>query len=189
MADLVDQWDGLALTTGIESSQIDLQETEGYGMPFVTEAGGYLLGSLLTSRPFSVSGMKRLLFNIWHPMYEVQMEEVGQNLFLFGFAHRMDLNKVVREGPWRFNRHFLVLRETDDPNCADRAMLTKIPIWLQIHEVPSQWLSVSAARSIAIKVGEVLEVDPGSAGFRGYGFLRARVMLEIGLLYQGRFLF
>lgn len=67
-------------------------------MPFIIKVGGFLIGSLLSQRPFDVKAMERIMIEILcHPIYEVQMLEIDRNLFLFGFAHKIDYRKVVRE--------------------------------------------------------------------------------------------
>lgn len=99
---------------------------------------------------------------------------------MFGFAHKMDMNKVLCEGPWRYNKHFLLLKEVFNPNLADRSLLKKLPIWVHIKGVPPMWLTVHAGYAIGEKVGEVIEVDRGSEGIRGLGYLKVRIAIEAG---------
>lgn len=127
--DAVHASEAAALTAEIEKSIVNLTVEDVIEMPFVKPNGGYLVGSLLQKRRFSASSMERLMIEkLWNPLFEVQMQEVERNLFLFGFEHQMDLKKVVREGPWRFNKHFLILQEIDSPSQAVRDKLKKIPI-------------------------------------------------------------
>lgn len=103
---------------------------------------------------------------------------MGLNLFVFGFAHKMDMRKVIRDGHWRFNKHFLLLQEIEHPVMAVRSVLTKLSIWVQITGVLAMWLSVRAAREIGGKLVEVIKVDPDSEKVRGLVYLRVRIAIE-----------
>lgn len=47
----------------------------------------------------------------WRPVYGVQMVEVEPNLHIFNFGNKVDLARVVVDGLWRFDDHFLLFRE------------------------------------------------------------------------------
>lgn len=64
------------------------------------------------------------------------MTVLEENPFLFHFEHHVDYNKVLRDRPWRFNQFMLVMKEVYKDTPLDRSVLTSIPFWVQIHNVP-----------------------------------------------------
>jgi len=41
----------------------------------------------------------------------VAVKEAQPGLFLFQFFHRLDLEEVLKGGPWTYDSHFLVLEK------------------------------------------------------------------------------
>lgn len=95
----------------------------------------------------------------WSPIWHVAMTTLEDNLFLFSFEHRVDQSKVIREGPWRFNQFMLVMKEVYKDTPMSRSILTSIPFWIQIHNVPVLRRTERTARSLGGLLGTVLDVD------------------------------
>lgn len=80
---------------------------------------GTRLAALLYRRRFSVASLERALLTAWAPIWNVSMTTLEENLFLFRFEHQVDLNKVLRDGPWRFNQFLLVMSEVAEDSLLD----------------------------------------------------------------------
>lgn len=141
--------------------------------------GGLLLGSLYSIRPFAPKSLERMMISLWRPVYEVKMVEQGPNILLFSFSSKVDMQRVLDEGLWLFDDYILLLKEISDPAGADRELLRSLPIWVQVHDVLYQWLTVHSTGVILEKLGPVLKVDESSEGIDGLGFQRARVEIDV----------
>ena len=57
---------------------------------------------------------------------------------------------------------------------------SSIHLWVQIHDLPNEYMSKENAKEISALVGEVLEVDfTSSGGVRKSKFLRLKVELKV----------
>lgn len=113
------------------------------------------------------------------------MTVLEESMFLFRFDLRIDLNKVLRDGPWRFHQFLLVMKEVFDDTPLVRDILTTIPFWVQIHDVSILPQTANVARSVGGLLGTVLLVDFG-LGRNHYPYLRARLEMDIrGSLPKG----
>lgn len=79
---------------------------------FEEELKHTLVGKLLTDKPFKFHIMKDIMAAVWRPG-KGMFVEVTQNLFLFQFRHEIDMERVLDDGPWAFEKSLLVLRKLD----------------------------------------------------------------------------
>jgi hypothetical protein len=45
---------------------------------------------------------------IWQPECGMDVEEVQPGLFVFRFFHQVDVQRILKQGPWSFDNHMLV---------------------------------------------------------------------------------
>ncbi|KAL6289593.1 hypothetical protein ACE6H2_007103 [Prunus campanulata] len=78
--------------------------------------------------------------------FNLRATNLGENLFLFIFATEVDCKRVLRNGPWNFDKALVLLEE---PNCniAPSRMVFKFAeFWVQIHNVPLLGMTVQTGR-------------------------------------------
>lgn len=166
-----------ALVNEVEKLSVSLGGPGNAGL--ISPEGGLLLGSLYSNRSYAPKTLERIMVSLWRPVYDVRMVEQERNILLFSFENKVGMQRVLDDGPGRFDDHFLLLKEISDPASADRELLRNLPIWVQVHDVPFQWLTITVEHAIADKLGEVLKVDENSEGVTGLGFLRARIEIDV----------
>ena len=49
--------------------------------------------------------MKNTLASVWEPGKGINIKEVGAGRYLFQFYHEVDVNMVLNNWPWTFNRY------------------------------------------------------------------------------------
>ena len=104
---------------GIEKlyAKITLEEEEEGGIVFdenteeedAIDFRWCLVGRFLTDCRINISAMKNTLASIWRPVKGVCIKDLWPTLFLFQFFHEMDMDRVVRGGPWTFNQNLLLI--------------------------------------------------------------------------------
>lgn len=68
-----------------------------------------LVGRFLTDRPIRSHIMKERMAGVWRPGRGVNIRDAGPSIFLFQFFHQLDLQKVLKQGPWSFDKNLLIL--------------------------------------------------------------------------------
>ncbi|XVE62492.1 hypothetical protein DITRI_Ditri06bG0122100 [Diplodiscus trichospermus] len=101
-------WRMLTLTEE-ERDQVDidgLRAEDG-----ITEKKPWLVGRLITRRPFNKEAMLGMMRAIWRISKEAEVNILDENLFLFKFANKKDRDRVISGAPWPFDKQLLALME------------------------------------------------------------------------------
>lgn len=70
-----------------------------------------LVGRFLCDRPVRFNAMKVRLSEVWRPVKRVAIKEAKPGLYMFRFNHVLDMEVVLRDGPWNFENHMLVVEK------------------------------------------------------------------------------
>ena len=70
-----------------------------------------LIGKILTCKPFNKKATQNTLRRAWGRNEELQIIEVGANLFQFKFRSEFEMERVWKGEPWTFDNQVLMLRK------------------------------------------------------------------------------
>lgn len=111
-------------------------------------------------RDFGPKALEKAMKAAWAPLGNVEMTIVEENFFLFRFDHRPDINRVLREGPWRFNDHPIAVMEARPGEVVKREDLIMVPYWIQIYNIPPFNQTEAMARYVGSLIShDVIAVD------------------------------
>lgn len=96
----------------------------------------YMVGRLLSNRPFNAQAMINTLKLIWKPAKSLSVETIDDNCFLFNFTGRGDLDHVLEGRPWFFERHVLLIDEIGLSVSSRNQVLESTPFWIQQYDLP-----------------------------------------------------
>lgn len=90
------------------------EEEEGITIEVKEECGGdifkrTLAGKLWTENSFKSKALASTMIEAWKLRNPIETRELSKNIFLFQFSTKRDLDNILRNGPWSFDRNFLVL--------------------------------------------------------------------------------
>lgn len=101
--------------------------------------------------------------------------------FLFRFESRLDLDKVHREGPWRFNDFSVDVHDVPPSKVLPRVELFLVPYWLQLYGLPALWQHAYMASYVGYLMRHVLDV--GATVWHntsiGLSFICIRVLMDV----------
>ena len=138
-----------------------------------------LIGKFLTCKPFNRKAAKNTLRRAWGLDKELQISEVGSNLFQFKFQSEYELDRILRGGPWSFDNQLLMLKRWKAGMSSKNVVLEHASMWIQIWGVPFEMMATKVALEIGNKMGVVEDVERRRRSEEQNLFLRVRVALPI----------
>ena len=140
-----------------------------------------LVGKILADKVINKNAVKAILLKAWSTAKGVQIVDLSDNnIYLFKFAAEGDRKRVIELGPWNIEGFPLILKPWDQKLQVRDIDFSFIQLWVQIHNLPIEYMSKENAENIGNLLGKVLEVD-----FTGDGlvcmsrFLRVKVEFEV----------
>ncbi|KAK7852267.1 uncharacterized protein CFP56_039359 [Quercus suber] len=184
--DVIESMGSLKLTSEEEE---DIQVSDEGRLEGIDSCVLSLIGKFLTCKPFNRRAAKNTLRRAWGLDKELQIAEVGNNLFQFKFKSEYELERILRGGPWTFDNQLLMLTRWRTGMSANNVVLEHASLWVQIWGVPFDMMSPSVAREVGNKMGTVEDVERRRRMDEQNFFLRVRVALPISKpLRRGGFL-
>ncbi|KAK8614535.1 hypothetical protein V6N13_068335 [Hibiscus sabdariffa] len=111
----------------------------------------------------------------------VRVSRAGFNLFVFSFANASTRDWVLENGPWHIQHKPLVLRRWEPSLKRLDFDLGKMPIWVQLFDVPLELYTKVGLSYIASVVGLPLYMDSVTASRERLQFAKVCVELECGV--------
>jgi len=105
--EVIQRLENMKLTT--EEEEIIEVPDEGR-MEEIENCSQSLIGKFLTCKSYNKRAAHTTLKKAWGLQDEVQIVEVGSNLFQFKFSTEFDMERVFKGGPWIFDNQALMLR-------------------------------------------------------------------------------
>lgn len=118
-----------------------------------------LVGRLLTEKNINIRAMKSKLADVWKPAAGINIKEIGQEVFLFQFFRKEDMNWVMSGGPWSFDNVMLALEPVAAGEDLTKVQTWFLNIWIQLYNLPMGYMMESVGRQLGNFFGEFLEYD------------------------------
>jgi hypothetical protein len=134
---------------------------------------------LLSSKPFSVTSLKKTMRFAWAPAQEVRFRDLEENKFIVQASCLGDWQRITEQGPWIFRDYGLLVEKYDGSCKASSVELNRIHAWVQIHDVPELFRKKPIIAGLAGNIGEVILVDMNSSREDGGNYVRARLWLDV----------
>ncbi|XP_020152647.1 uncharacterized protein [Aegilops tauschii subsp. strangulata] len=125
----------------------------------------------MSDRPARVDALVSTLGRIWGPFKGIECKDLGMNQFLFTFREMTWRDKALNNGPWMFNKSFLVMEKFNPAKTLDEYEFRYAPIWVRVYHIAMGWMS----RESSEEIGEVLDVDVDDCGMAMWEYMRMKV--------------
>lgn len=136
----------------------------------------WLVGRLLTSKPYNKGSLKRLFLKLWKTKEEVVIKEWNEDdRFLISFRSHQDRRTVLRGSPWNFENALLLLTVTDGKSNPVSIPLDSQNFWIRVRGLPPYLLCEKMGKRIGGILGSFVECDTDRSGDCSGNFLRIRV--------------
>jgi 14-3-3 protein epsilon len=109
----------------------------------------------------------------------VKIKETTPGLFLFQFAHALDMEAVLHGGPWSFNNQMLILERVGLGVQIENIPLYHVDFWVQVHNLPTGLMAERVGKTLANYIGSFVEYDKNNKGSFWREYMRIKVRVDI----------
>ena len=138
-----------------------------------------LVGKFLTCKLYNKRAALSTLRRVWGLDSELQIVEVGENLFQFKFRTKFQMARILKVGPWSFDNQMLLLKRWQCEMSAANVVLDRVSLWVQIWGAPFDMVSPQIAIDIGGRIGTVKEVEKQRSNDSQSLFMRVRVSISV----------
>lgn len=138
-----------------------------------------LVGKIFDTRAPNRDTLRIQLPKILMTRRGIDVEIIGDNLFLVTFASSDDLRRTLSDGPWHYFQSLMLFKAPQGLQNPADIIFDELVIWVQCHNLPIKCMHPPTVRRIGEQVGRVVEVDIGEGGGCVGRFARVRVARPI----------
>ena len=102
MDEITEAWDVLSLSNR-EGNDLKLQRKK----PTVEFS---IMAKFLTKRTLNIDVVARTFKPIWRSRNGFNIKNLGEHKLLFSFDNKSDVDRVLQQEPWSFDKHLVVLQ-------------------------------------------------------------------------------
>ena len=169
MDDLTNHCKGL-LISDREGPTFDLEE-EMATIEFIIASKFY------TRRALNMKAIALTFMPLWRSENGFKVKNMGNHIVLFTFDNKQEVDSILSNEPWSFDKHLLVLQRYDKDTPIEDLKFSCTSFWVQVHDISVRFMNPKVAEGICSTVGTVIrksdtEVDGGS-------FMRVRVSMDV----------
>ncbi|KAK9991307.1 hypothetical protein SO802_026292 [Lithocarpus litseifolius] len=145
-----------------------------------------LAAKFFTKRALNTEAVIRTFNPLWRYKNGFEVRTAGNHILLFVFDNKEEAEKILSLQPWSFDKHLVVLRHYDNATPIRELNFNKVPMWVQIHDIPLPFLNRGVAEELCTAVGEVCK-DTKLSEMDGGHYFRVKTTVDITFpLCRGR---
>ena len=179
MEPLEDMWKRFSLSDK-EGFDVDLAHT-------TQQSENILVAKFLTPRVLNIDSVARIFKPLWKTKKNFAVQDLGKNRTALVFEDALDLERVLANEPWSFDKFLVVFERLGDDINVDDLLFSHVTFWVQIHNLPIRRRTKESAAVIGKTLGKVERVADKDDERGGENCMRVRVRLDVTIpLCRGR---
>ena len=111
-----------------------------------------MAAKFLTKRALNVEAVTKTFSPLWRSVKGFEVRKISDHVLLFTFEKKEEVERIMSNAPWSFDKHLVVLRWFDKEVRLRDLEFNKIPIWVQIHDVPIRFMNKTVAGRRSVKL-------------------------------------
>ena len=105
MEDITNRWRKLKLTD---------KEAPAMKLTKISTKEHTLVGKFFTKRKLSIEAVACTFRNIWNIEKNFEVRDLRENMLLFIFKDEVNLEWVIKQSPWTFNKYLVALQKPNE---------------------------------------------------------------------------
>jgi hypothetical protein len=118
-----------------------------------------LIGRFMTDKQIKAKYLQSRLGTMWTPGKGLAVIPVEDNKFLFQFAHPLDVENVLKKGPWLYDNANIVVQKISPGEVPKQVIVNKLDMCVQIHGLPVVFMQEKVGMGFGAYLGEFKEYD------------------------------
>ena len=124
-----------------------------------------------------LEAVTRTFSPLWRSVKGFEVKRSSDYVLLFTFKNKEEVERIMSNAPWSFDKHLVVLQWYHKEIPIKDLKFDKIPIWVQLHDIPLRFMNRAVAEKLSVVVGTIWQdIDEGETD--GGSFLRMKVTID-----------
>ncbi|XP_030970096.1 uncharacterized protein LOC115990400 [Quercus lobata] len=136
-----------------------------------------IAGKFYTRRALNMEAIASTFMPLWRSRNGFKVKNMGNHIVLFTFDNKHEVDSILSNEPWSFDKHLLVLQRYDKDEPIEDLKFNSTTFWVQVHDIPVRFMNPKVAEGICSTVGTV--VRKSETEMNGGSFMRVRVNVDI----------
>ncbi|CAL1361140.1 unnamed protein product [Linum trigynum] len=137
-----------------------------------------LIGRIFGPAP-STGSLQHFLVDVWNCKGSLTVLPMPAGLVQFIFSDPLDRKKVLAVTPWIISRFMIHVQEWEEPSEEVAQSLLRVPLDVQLWDVPYERLTTLMARCLGSAMGDLKDAAVYVGSETGGAFLHVRVALDV----------
>ncbi|KAJ1405016.1 Zinc knuckle CX2CX4HX4C [Sesbania bispinosa] len=139
-----------------------------------------LVGKVLVEKVLNKAVVKEIISKAWNLGEDLNIVDLGPNVYMFNFSRVKDAKRILEEGPWFIMGNLLNIQNWIPEVSVFEVNYDYVLFWVQFHGLPLDLMSTTNAGKIGKILGDVILVEnPLMEGHMLHSFLRVRIHINI----------
>ena len=169
MEDLTNHCKGLSISD-TEGPTFDLEEE-------LATSEYIIAGKFYTRKALNMEAIASTFMPLWRSRNGFKVKNMGNHIVLFTFDNKHEVDSILSNEPWSFDKHLLVLQRYDKDEPIEDLKFNSTTFWVQVHDIPVRFMNPKVAEGICSTVGTV--VRKSETEMNGGSFMRVRVNVDV----------
>lgn len=109
----------------------------------------------------------------------IKFHDIGGGLMMVEFEYKQDKNRVLKEGPWNFNRCLLLVWEFDSSLQTKNICINEASFWIRVYDLPLMARNEYVGKLIEEALGKMEEINLVYGEFEWGKYMHLKVCVDI----------
>ena len=73
---------------------------------------------------------------LWRSKNGFKVKNMGNHIVLFIFDNKREVETIIENDPWSFDKHLVVLQRYDKDTPFEELQFSYTSFWVQVHDIP-----------------------------------------------------
>jgi hypothetical protein len=119
------------------------------------------------------------MLRAWGLHYSAQFKDIGDNIFVVRFSSEGDWRHAMKNGPWQFDFHAVLLKDYDGATRPSDMVFDSVDIWVRVLDLPMDMMNRVYGELIGGWIGKYISVEVDEDGMAWGEELRIRVAVRV----------